>query len=359
MHYIKTDTDLYNITMSFDDQPNREFLVSMNTRTANIKNMLVWNGVIQCPVDTFDLTRDGEIIDSMFLRAARDSTIHVKRKQMTITVVRFYDSQSYTIDVDSATTVGRVKQLLSIQTGLPVDRQRLVLHREHIDDMDRTIESLQLRDNDVIYLVPTMQGDIGDFSAGSLHIPVSIKQTHALILETQNTKTGYTIGKEMFHAEAEPVLSRTTMNDLIHYFVDVHVPSSDHDQKVRMNLETLKSMVRIDEYHKLCERFGGRIDEIILRRTHSSVHTIIPYHLDVAIRTLQIPLNQIGRDYTGGQTIFLLENGSVHTPTRAEGSSTVHNDHVVHGVTAIRFGVRYGLFILEKLRPSSSSPFSI
>jgi hypothetical protein len=225
--------------------------------------------------------------------------------------------------------------------------------------MDRTIESLQLRDNDVIYLVPTMQGDIGEFSAGSLDIPVSIKQTHALILETQNTKTGYTIGKEMFHAEAEPVLSRTTMNDLIHYFVDVHVPSSDHDQKVRMNLETLKSMVRIDEYHKLCERFGGRIDEIILRRTHSSVHTIIPYHLDVAIRTLQIPLNQIGRDYTGGQTIFLLENGSVHTPTRAEGSSTVHNDHVVHGVTAIRFGVRYGLFILEKLRPSSSSPFSI
>jgi hypothetical protein len=91
--------------------------------------------------------------------------------------------------------------------------------------------------------------------------------------------------------------------------------------------------------------FGGRYNQIKLRRTASAAGQCIAFHLDHSIRTMQVPLND-PREYDGGRVIFALANGSLLRPEREVGGATLHNNGVVHGVTEITRGVRYGLFFL-------------
>jgi predicted 2-oxoglutarate/Fe(II)-dependent dioxygenase YbiX len=60
---------------------------------------------------------------------------------------------------------------------------------------------------------------------------------------------------------------------------------------------------------------------------------------------MQVPLNEPS-EYDSGRLIFALPNGSLLWPEREVGSATLHNNGVVHGVTEITRGVRYGLFFL-------------
>jgi predicted 2-oxoglutarate/Fe(II)-dependent dioxygenase YbiX len=60
--------------------------------------------------------------------------------------------------------------------------------------------------------------------------------------------------------------------------------------------------------------------------------------------TVQIPLNDENK-YGGGRLIFLNEDG-FEVPPRPAGSATVHSDRIVHGVTQLTNGIRYGLYVL-------------
>ena len=54
-------------------------------------------------------------------------------------------------------------------------------------------------------------------------------------------------------------------------------------------------------------------------------------------------------DYEGGDLTYLLEDG-VRCPRRPAGSATVHGGalgRVMHAVTKLRGGVRYGLFLFK------------
>jgi hypothetical protein len=61
---------------------------------------------------------------------------------------------------------------------------------------------------------------------------------------------------------------------------------------------------------------------------------------------MQVPLNDQDSDYEGGQLVWAVE-GHLEVPSRPAGSATIHTAGVVHGVTAITRGVRYGLFLCE------------
>ena len=41
-------------------------------------------------------------------------------------------------------------------------------------------------------------------------------------------------------------------------------------------------------------------------------------------------------------------NGRLHTPTRTKGTVTIHDNTIVHGVTRLESGIRYGLFFLAR-----------
>lgn len=113
---------------------------------------------------------------------------------------------------------------------------------------------------------------------------------------------------------------------------------------------------------RLAQYFNGPYSTIRLRRVeqlgpnereqsgqqHRSVH----FHTDFSKRTMQIALNA-DTEYGGGRLIFATADGFV-CPERPAGAATIHCGSVVHGVTQLESGVRYGLFFCNT---PSTPPF--
>eukprot|EP00798_Chlamydomonas_sp_ICE-L_P003939 gene3939-14016_t len=135
------------------------------------------------------------------------------------------------------------------------------------------------------------------------------------------------------------------------------------DYKVELSRSELESVVGVEPVARLVSLFGGRVDQIKLRRVSAGSHgaghrgeqgggldaCCIPFHLDEAELTMQVALNSPD-DYTGGDLVLLLpDTASALVPSRSSGSATVHDNSVVHGVTRMQAGVRYSLFLMQLL----------
>lgn len=75
---------------------------------------------------------------------------------------------------------------------------------------------------------------------------------------------------------------------------------------------------------------------------------MIGFHRDVSCKTMQVPLN-LETDYREGRVLYAAHDGFL-APARTPGSYTVHDKRVAHGVTALKSGLRYSLF-LQTSRP--------
>ena len=91
-------------------------------------------------------------------------------------------------------------------------------------------------------------------------------------------------------------------------------------------------------------------NRIVLRRCCAE-GLCINFHLDHSLKTMQIALND-DNEYVGGRLVFATNDGVLYEPRRPAGSVTIHNNTVVHGVSTLRSGVRYGLFFLKTLPES-------
>lgn len=123
------------------------------------------------------------------------------------------------------------------------------------------------------------------------------------------------------------------------------------DVKIDLSTEQLERLLGVDEVGQLAGLFAEPFNLIKLRRTTSrgvpmGQGQCIPFHLDHAERTMQIPLNNPS-DYEGGQLVFAMTDGQLKRFPRIAGTATVHDDGVVHGVSELRRGVRYALFLLR------------
>ena len=90
---------------------------------------------------------------------------------------------------------------------------------------------------------------------------------------------------------------------------------------------------------------GGKYDEILIRRCQS-LGDHINFHVDFSRKTLQVALNG-DEEYVGGRLAFI-RSGVLEILDRPAGSITIHEGDIVHGVTELESGVRYGLFLLQK-----------
>ncbi len=115
--------------------------------------------------------------------------------------------------------------------------------------------------------------------------------------------------------------------------------------KIKISRNKLRLLIGEQPLNELETLFEDRYDEIIIRRCQPH-GKFINFHTDVSLKTLQLALN--GPDeYLGGQLVYL-SNGSIHVPDRQSGTVTIHNNEIVHGVSVMMSGVRYGLFLLKK-----------
>jgi hypothetical protein len=125
-------------------------------------------------------------------------------------------------------------------------------------------------------------------------------------------------------------------------------PQPMDDFKITLTRAELTAVVGAQAVARLYAQFksmGGHVCEIKLRRC-AAYGQCINFHLDHAKMTMQVALN--GDDeYCGGRLVFAGQDG-FRFPARPAGAITIHDSTVVHGVTKMQSGVRYGLFFLRK-----------
>jgi len=92
--------------------------------------------------------------------------------------------------------------------------------------------------------------------------------------------------------------------------------------------------------------FQDKIDTIKFRRVTKSNGCCIDFHLDYSLKTMQIFLN-CEEEYQGGRLIYAHYDKGFLSPSRLLGCATIHDNNIVHGVTALESGIRYSLFCLR------------
>lgn len=125
----------------------------------------------------------------------------------------------------------------------------------------------------------------------------------------------------------------------------VDISHGSHDEQVHVSEAELASLVGANQQRRLMLLFGTP-DKITIRRVEATAQaSLIAFHTDTgSFKTMQVPINNQGPDYEGGGLVFATPGGFV-TPRRLAGSYTIHHWYMPHGVTALRRGARYSLFL--------------
>ena len=128
----------------------------------------------------------------------------------------------------------------------------------------------------------------------------------------------------------------------------------DSDFKVSLSPETLAALVGGDRSVALARALlPGRASSIQLRRC-AAHGRCLKWHTDRSTRrTLRVALNAPS-EYEGGRLVFATARGLLVPPHDA-GTAHVHDAESVHGVSTLRSGTRYALFLLDKPRPDKPS----
>jgi hypothetical protein len=123
---------------------------------------------------------------------------------------------------------------------------------------------------------------------------------------------------------------------------------ADVDFKLSLREDELAHMIGLVKLQWLASFLPRGFNRIYLRRcvAHGKC---IRFHVDEALWTMQIPLND-PEEYQGGRLTYAAKDGSLICPHRAAGTGTIHDNATVHGVTTLEGGVRYGLYFLENPR---------
>jgi hypothetical protein len=115
--------------------------------------------------------------------------------------------------------------------------------------------------------------------------------------------------------------------------------------KIYLTKDQLITLIGLAAVNQLEAAFADRYDEIVIRRCKAH-GKFICFHTDVSLKTMQVALN--GDDeYTGGRLVFACD-GKLHIPRREVGTVSIHGNDIVHGVSILEDGTRYGLFFLKK-----------
>jgi hypothetical protein len=119
------------------------------------------------------------------------------------------------------------------------------------------------------------------------------------------------------------------------------------DFKVHLSLQELCQLVGQECVDAWLTFFAGTVDDIVIRRCSVS-NQFIPFHRDSSLRTMQVALNDCS-EYIGGRIVYASHNKLI-APVRNTGTAIIHQNNIIHGVSVLEKGTRYGLFFLQHNR---------
>jgi len=141
------------------------------------------------------------------------------------------------------------------------------------------------------------------------------------------------------------LLSSPQREELVSYLNKKY--NGENDLKFKLTTDELISLIGQPAFEKMKEVYGSTVDEIWLRRAQMDglEHQGINWHVDHSTRTMQVALNG-DSEYKGGKLVFAYK-GKILEPKRLPGTATIHDHKLVHGVTPLKSGPRFGLFFLH------------
>jgi hypothetical protein len=230
-------------------------------------------------------------------------------------------------------TVLEWKSILAHELALDLSNVRLIYAGQPLWTGSNTLSVEKLVKNATVHIIAQMRGDIGVFQTRGMEDQSRLEVS--ALLNSQPLDASFQQG-HVFHRHTCERLC-----DLVGpHRIDIKPLCVDH--QIELTPSRLMECIGRDCFLTLSQLFAVSIDVIKLRRVNC-VGKSIRFHTDVSKRTMQVLLN----DGFGGNDLVYLQNGKAVIPKRTQGSYTIHNSDIVHGVTALTSGVRFSLFLLH------------
>ena len=247
--------------------------------------------------------------------------------------------------VSYTTKCNKIFQAYANMRGIPVDKLRFLLDGDRIDEC-HTPKMWKMEDGDQITALLEQTGDIGIFgthakSPGIEYLTTNAYLSYERALNLIRT-TKASLNATFLNQKQLSILVKTQRHALMQR-ADEEWDGRSLDLKIQLSDAELTKLIGKKSFAQLSALMGGMHDTILLRRCmeHGKV---IKFHTDYSYQTLQVPLNE---DYKGGHLVYITQRGMEY-PDRSAGSFTLHRNDILHGVTRLESGIRYGLFLLQK-----------